>query len=67
MIQISEDDLASQLAEGIHTAFRKATDCPQALPIHRLISEMPDGEWGQVIRWTVSGIALNFTAGEDES
>lgn len=53
---MTRDEFVSLLGEGIHTAFRKATDCPQAMPIYRLISEMPNEEWGNVINWLVDGL-----------
>ena len=65
---MTRDQFVSLLAEGIHTAFRKATDCPQAMPIHRLISEMPNDEWGHVVGWVADGLlidgALEVTKGD---
>jgi hypothetical protein len=55
IIAISESDLRSMIAEGFHTAFRKGTDCAQAMPIHRLIAAMPDQEWSNVIDFVMSG------------
>jgi hypothetical protein len=53
VISTDEETLASALGEGIHTAFRKAIDNPQAMRIHRLINEMPDGDWSQLIDWLI--------------
>lgn len=39
----------SYLAEGIHTAFRKASDHPNASKIHALINELPTSEWNMII------------------
>jgi hypothetical protein len=55
-IVINEDDLRSLLAEGFHTAFRKATDCEEAWPIWKLIGKMPREDWGAVIGFVMSGI-----------
>lgn len=45
----NEEELLSYLGEAFHTAFRKATDCPQAHPIWQLISEMPPKDWEAVL------------------
>lgn len=60
---MTRDEFSSLLAEGVHTAFRKATDCHQATPIHRLISEMPNEEWGSVIDWVVDGL-FSYASGD---
>ena len=49
-------DLSSQLAEGFHTAFRKASDHPNAHKIWLLIKELPSREWGNVISFVVDGV-----------
>lgn len=54
---LDRDTLLGMLAEGFHTGFRKATDCPQAHPIWKLIREMPDGEWERVVRFAGEPIA----------
>ncbi len=36
------------LAEGIHTAFRKASDHTTSRHIHKLISDLPNDEWRQI-------------------
>lgn len=45
----------SVLAEILHTAWRKGTDTPSAMAIHRLISDLPDQAWGNYVscvnRW----------------
>jgi hypothetical protein len=41
--------LTELLGEGFHTAFRKATDCDQAPVIYRLIEEMPEDDWANVL------------------
>lgn len=55
-IKGSRKDFASMLGEGFHTAFRKATDCPQAPTIWQLIHDMPTGSWNAVIEFVVSGM-----------
>lgn len=42
----------SLLAEGFHTAFRKAVDHPYAVVIHLLIRELRGQEWGAVLDFT---------------
>ncbi len=46
---VTYSELRSMLGEGFHTAFRKAIDGPGAMPIHHLISDMDDEDWGRVI------------------
>jgi hypothetical protein len=55
IIKISESDMRAMLAEGFHTAFRKAIDSPLAMPIHRLIGELPDDDWAAVLDFVMSG------------
>ena len=43
------EDFVSYLGEGMHTTFRKGTDAPQAMTIHRLIDEMPDEDWHNAV------------------
>jgi hypothetical protein len=62
VIDTDMETLRSMLGEGFHTAFRKATECEQAMPIHRLIGEMPDGEWSRVIDWLVDGFEFSGLA-----
>ena len=51
--KLSEDKryqvFRSMLAEGFHTAFRKASDCDEAWQIWKLIQKMPPREWGRII------------------
>ena len=60
MITISKSDLRSMIGEGFHTAFRKGTDCPEAMQIHRLISDMAGDEWRNVLDFVMSGFDDGF-------
>ena len=42
-------DVADYLGEGFHTAFRKASDTPQADKIWHLIRDMDPAEWSSVL------------------
>lgn len=53
--QAQYDDISSNLAEGFHTAFRKASSHPNAHQIWKLIRELPSDEWGSVIDYVMSG------------
>ena len=49
---VGETDYATfrgMLAEGFHTAFRKASDSDEAWRIWKLIREMPPAEWSKII------------------
>jgi hypothetical protein len=46
---VTDADIRSMLGEGFHTAFRKAVDHPYATVIHKLIRELPDGDYGAVV------------------
>lgn len=48
---VTYSEFSSMLAEGFHTAFRKAIDGPDAMPIHRMISNMSDEDWSCVIEF----------------
>lgn len=39
------------LGEGLHTAFRKASDSDEANEIHRLIRDMDPGEWDAILEF----------------
>jgi hypothetical protein len=53
-MKMNHDSLVELLSEGMHTAFRKATSCPQGMKIHRLIDEMPDEEWAAVVEFVAA-------------
>lgn len=53
---MDRDSRVALLAEGMHTAFRKATDCPQAMKIHRLIEEMPEDDWSAVVDFVAESV-----------
>ena len=56
LTQQQKDDLASLIGEGVHTGLRKAIDSPQSSVAWRAIKDLPDGEWGIVIEFAMSGI-----------
>lgn len=47
----ADDDRLSLLAESLHTGWRKGTDGPYALAIHRLIRETDPRDWGAYVKW----------------
>lgn len=49
---VTDSDIRAMLAEGFHTAFRKAVDSPFAVVIHKLIKDLEDGEYAAVIDFT---------------
>lgn len=49
-------DLRSLIAEGFHTAFRKASDHSAAHTIWMAIRKLPDDEWSQIIDFVAEGI-----------
>lgn len=53
---MTEADLRSMVAEGFHTAFRKAVDHPYATVIHKLIRELPPEDWAAVLDFVVRPI-----------
>jgi hypothetical protein len=66
---ISDDDEnAMILAEGVHTAWRKGTDAPQAMTIHRLIAEMTPEDRGDYVRWLhwALGVSGYKAPGDDD-
>lgn len=59
--------LRSMIAEGTHTAFRKATDHALAMPIHRLIGELPPSDWSSVVEFVADPIWGAIVLGVDTS
>lgn len=57
---MTRDEFVEILGEGIHTAFRKATDCEQAHSIWKLIQEMPGKDWESVLNFVASGFESLF-------
>jgi hypothetical protein len=55
-LKINELVLVEQLGEAFHSGFRKAADCKEAMPIHRLIDKMPREDWLAVLQWVVNGV-----------
>ena len=43
------EDYRDYMGEGIHSAFRKASDHKSASLIHQLINDMPDEEWRAIV------------------
>lgn len=41
----------SVLGEALHAGWRKGSDAPQAMPVHRLIDGMEAGQWGAYVEW----------------
>lgn len=62
---LTYDGLRSMIAEGTHTAFRKATDHALAMPIHRLIGELPPAEWSNVVEFVTDPIWGAMVLGVD--
>lgn len=50
-MSLTYDDFVSHLAEGFHTALRKAGDSAQADTAWRAIRDMSDDEWGGIVRF----------------
>lgn len=57
VLRFEPEVLRGMLGEGFHTAFRKATDAPLAMPIHRLLSELDPDDWGAVLSFVMDGLA----------
>lgn len=57
--------LRSLLAEGFHTAFRKASEHKLSSQIHSLIGDLPQREWGEVIEFVAYGLESSFAAGHN--
>lgn len=65
-----KDFIRSMLAEGFHTAFRKAVNSPRADQIWDLIKAMPSDQWGSVISFVaeplIEGLEDRFDPGWNE-
>ena len=56
LVKMTRDEFSELLAEGFHTAFRKASDHPISDEIWRSIRKLPPCEWGKVIDFVVFGL-----------
>jgi hypothetical protein len=54
--EVDREDLKSMIGEGFHTAFRKAFDSERAMPLHTMITELPDEEWDAVLEFVLYGL-----------
>ncbi len=50
------DFVREQLGEGVHVAFRKASDHVTANRAWQAISDMPDDHWGRCLDFVMEGI-----------
>ena len=53
---IAEEYILGTLGEGIHSTFRKGCEAPQAVKIHKLISEIPADEWHRYLEYLLWGL-----------
>jgi hypothetical protein len=51
---LQDDDMLGVLAEAMHSGYRHAIDGPEAMPIHRLITQMDGDEWGRYVYYVGS-------------
>ena len=49
-------ELRETLGESIHTAFRKASSCPESTIIWKAINDMPDSDWHQIMDFIIDSI-----------
>lgn len=61
---VTDSEISSMLAEGFHTAFRKAVDSPFAAVIHKLIRDMEDGEYAAIIDFTADPLVSRLREAE---
>lgn len=48
---VDEQDRLASLAETLHTGWRKGTDGPLAMTVHRTINSMDPDDWGDYVCW----------------
>lgn len=53
---LTRQQFEERAGEAFHTAFRKAIDHPLAMPIHRLIGELPADDWSAVLGFAADGM-----------
>ncbi len=49
-------ELRAVLGEAIHTAFRKASDHPDAVRVWRILNRMPEEEWSAILDWIADSL-----------
>lgn len=62
---VTDGAIRSMIAEGLHTAFRKASDSPESLVIHRLIDGMPHEEWRGITDFVAGPLITMLREAED--
>jgi hypothetical protein len=58
-VEVSDEDFASLLMEGVHTGLRKGSEAPMSGPLWNAISKAvysDDTSWGDACRFAVYGI-----------
>jgi hypothetical protein len=55
-VDVSDEEFASLIGEGVHTGLRKGSEAPSSATLHRAISDSNDGAWGDALAYCVWGI-----------
>lgn len=63
---LTDTDIRSMLAEGFHTAFRKAVDHPYAVVIRHLIKDLPPEDWTAVLDFAIDPVISALRAAEEQ-
>jgi hypothetical protein len=53
---ITRDELAEQIAVGVHTGLRKGSEAPTSGPLWQAISASDDGAWMDACRYAAWGL-----------
>jgi len=59
---MDSEDFKELLGEGLHTAFRKASDSYEANKIWHLIMDMPGEEWDRIVQFVAEPLWQAVTA-----
>jgi hypothetical protein len=64
---VSSEERLALLAQTLHTGWRKGTDGPHAMTVHRLISEMSPADWGEYVSWVDCCLSeVGYTPGKEQ-
>lgn len=53
---VDDEELAENIAIGVHTGLRKGTDAPSSGPLWRAINDSNDGAWEAAVAYCVDGL-----------
>jgi len=65
-VEVSTDELAEQIAIGMHTGLRKGTDAPDSHKLWKAISDSKTEAWSEAAAFCADGLqSMGYTITKD--